>query len=42
MCHMHSIRPEGQKPASGLWKKLSRFLELSPDGFPDNPEKQKQ
>lgn len=42
MCRMHAIRPEGQHPESGLWKKMTRFLELSPDGFPDNPEKQKQ
>ena len=38
---MHTVRPEGTEPVTGLWKKLAKFYELSPDGFPDNPDKQK-
>lgn len=42
MVRMHSIHPDSQVPVAGLWKKLSQFLELSPSGFPDNPDKHKQ
>ena len=41
MIEVHKLKPKGHEVRSGLWDKLYKFLELSPDGF-TNPEKQKQ
>ena len=42
MVRMHAVQLDTEKPVAGLWKKLNRFLELSPSGFPDDPDKHKQ
>lgn len=41
MIELHTVRPKGQEVKTGLWDKVYRFLELSPDSFED-PEKQKR
>lgn len=41
MIRMHKIQPEGMEVKTGLWDKLTTFLDLSEGPFLD-PEKQKQ
>ena len=42
MVRMQAVQLDTEKPVSGLWKKMNRFLELSPSGFPNDPDKHKQ
>jgi ethanolamine kinase len=40
VARMHRDASEGSKKAEAcIWKKIQTFLDLSPDEFPDNPEK---
>ncbi|XP_053383984.1 ethanolamine kinase 1-like [Mercenaria mercenaria] len=41
MIEVHAVRPEGREVKTGLWEKIYKFLELSPEGFND-PERNKQ
>ena len=41
-CRLHMVRPEGQEPVSEYWGLVDRLLDLSPDDFPDDQEKQKR
>lgn len=42
MCRLHAACPEGRKPTPEWKEYCFLLLDLSPDGFPENPEKHKR
>ena len=42
MCRLHAVRPVEQEPVPGVWKLLDNLVSLIPEGFPNDPDKQKR